>query len=165
MPHIVANTLAPKAVAGLRRPLASRAAALSYSGKVFPAPRPATLLRAVIDGGAGVIDKVDSDTVKEKDSRTSKRHSPIYKVLLHNDDVNRRDYVVKVLMKVVHELTMDDAVMVMEEAHLSGVALVTACAQETAEEYCEGLRGNGLISTIEPDSGSGGSWGGGPDDN
>ena len=45
-----------------------------------------------------------------------------------------------------------------QEAHTNGIACVIACAQEEAEGYCEGLRGNGLISSIEPDgSGSGGS--------
>ena len=43
-----------------------------------------------------------------------------------------------------------------QEAHQNGLACVIACAQEEAETYCEGLRGNGLISSIEPD-GSGGS--------
>lgn len=38
----------------------------------------------------------------------------------------------------------------MQEAHETGVALVIACPQEDAERYCEGLRLNGLTSTIEP---------------
>lgn len=40
------------------------------------------------------------------------RSSP-YRVMLHNDDVNKREYVVSVLMKVVEGLTVDDAVNVM----------------------------------------------------
>ena len=43
---------------------------------------------------------------------------PLYKVLLHNDNSNKREYVVKVLLKVVDGLTVDDAVNVMNEAHL-----------------------------------------------
>lgn len=39
---------------------------------------------------------------------------PIYKVMLHNDNYNRREYVVKVLMKVVDSITVDDAVNVMQ---------------------------------------------------
>lgn len=47
-----------------------------------------------------------------------------------------------------------------QEAHISGVALVTACAQENAERYCQGLRNNGLTATMEPDGGpAGGSPG------
>ncbi len=45
---------------------------------------------------------------------------------------------------------MDDAVNVMNEAHFNGMAAVIVCTQEEAEDYCDGLRNNGLISTIEP---------------
>jgi ATP-dependent Clp protease adaptor protein ClpS len=38
----------------------------------------------------------------------------------------------------------------LQEAHESGIALVVACAQDQAENYVEGLRLNGLISTMEP---------------
>jgi ATP-dependent Clp protease adaptor protein ClpS len=58
--------------------------------------------------------------------------------------------VVKVLLRVVEGFTVDEAVVVMQEAHLSGVALVRMCAQDEAERYCEDMRLNGLISTIEP---------------
>jgi ATP-dependent Clp protease adaptor protein ClpS len=44
---------------------------------------------------------------------------PLYKVLLHNDNSNKREYVVKVLLKVVDGLTVDDAVNVMNEAHIN----------------------------------------------
>jgi len=37
--------------------------------------------------------------------------------------------VVQVLMKVVDGTTVDDAVNIMQEAHLTGVALVAQCAQ------------------------------------
>ena len=73
-----------------------------------------------------------------------------YRVLLHNDDVNKREYVVKVLLKVVDGLTMEDALSIMQEAHAHGRATVVSCAQEDAERYCEGLRGAGLIASIEP---------------
>ena len=126
--------------------------------------------------------------------------------------VYRREYVVRVLMKVVDGLTVDDAVNVMQvctlqmlhharhawpcgeictpsmssllftesghiqswckqvckamsphtfglaycqmqEAHQNGMACVIECAQEDAERYCEGLRGNGLIASVEPAGG------------
>jgi len=103
--------------------------------------------------GGGVADKPATAFPKfdlDKDVRTRKKKPPRYQVLLHNDDVNRRDYVVKVLLKIVPTLTMDDAVNIMNEAHINGMAAVIICGQEEAEEYCEGLRKNGLISTIEP---------------
>lgn len=95
---------------------------------------------------------------KDVKKGVSRRRPPIYRVMLHNDNFNKREYVVRVLLKVIDELTVDDAVNVMQEAHISGVALVTACAQENAERYCQGLRNNGLTATMEPDGGaSGGS--------
>jgi hypothetical protein len=47
-----------------------------------------------------------------------------------------------------------------QEAHTNGIACLVSCPQEDAERYCEGLRMNGLISTIEP---AGGRGGGGPE--
>lgn len=78
------------------------------------------------------------------------KKKPTYKVLLHNDNYNRREYVVKVLLKVVKDITMDDALEAMQEAHETGVAMVISCPQEDAERYCEGLRLNGLTSSMEP---------------
>eukprot|EP00210_Caulerpa_lentillifera_P001504 g1442.t1 len=121
--------------------------------------RPITRVSTVIPRagtGGGVADK--SITKPEQDKRlgTSRRRPPIYKVLLHNDNFNSRQYVVRVLVKVVDCLSLDEAVNVMQLAHETGIALVTACAQEEAEVYCQGLRNNGLTSTIEPDGGAGG---------
>jgi len=82
-----------------------------------------------------------------------KKRPPIYKVLLHNDNFNRREYVVTVLMKVVDGLGVDEAVNIMNEAHQNGFACVITCPQEDAERYCEGLRGNGLVASVEPASG------------
>lgn len=86
---------------------------------------------------------------------TRRRKPPTYRVLLHNDDYNRREYVVQVLLKVA-AIPVDDALNIMQEAHHNGLALVTQCAQDKAEEMCQNLRANGLISTIEP-AGPGGA--------
>lgn len=83
---------------------------------------------------------------------TKKKKPPRYRVMLHNDSFNRREYVVKVLLKVVDVITMADAVNIMQKAHVDGLACVISCPQEDAENYCEGLRGNGLISSVEPDN-------------
>jgi ATP-dependent Clp protease adaptor protein ClpS len=79
-----------------------------------------------------------------------KKLSPPYRVMLHNDNFNKREYVVQVLMKVIPGMTVDIAVNVMQEAHVNGVAVATTCGQEEAEEYCNSLRSNGLVSSIEP---------------
>ncbi len=41
--------------------------------------------------------------------------------MLHNDDFNRREYVVKVLLKVLDNFTMEDAINCMQ------VSLQTCC--------------------------------------
>lgn len=82
---------------------------------------------------------------------TVRKHAPRYRVLLHNDDFNSMEHVVQTLMKTVAGLTQPQAVDIMMEAHVSGVALVITCAQEHAEFYSETLKNHGLSSTIEPD--------------
>ena len=82
---------------------------------------------------------------------TVRKLAPRYRVLLHNDDFNSMEYVVQALMKTVPSLTQPQAVSIMMEAHTNGIALVTTCALEPAEFYCETLKNHGIISTIEPD--------------
>lgn len=49
--------------------------------------------------------------------------------------VQRREYVVQILVKVVEGFTKEDAITVMQEAHETGVAMVIACPMEDAERY------------------------------
>jgi ATP-dependent Clp protease adaptor protein ClpS len=79
-----------------------------------------------------------------------RKHDPGYRVLLHNDDFNSMEFVVEVLLTTVSGMTEPRAVNVMMEAHTTGVGLVTTCALEHAEFYCEQLKSHGLTSTIEP---------------
>lgn len=55
--------------------------------------------------------------------------------------------------QVIDGMTMDDAIQVMSEAHQYGKAVCIVCPQPDAEGYCESLRSQGLISSIEPDGG------------
>ncbi|CAN1137816.1 ATP-dependent Clp protease adapter protein CLPS1, chloroplastic [Linum perenne] len=108
--------------------------------------------------GGGVLDKpvIDKPTPgrdSEFDLRKSRKMSPPYRVMLHNDDFNKREYVVQVLMKVIPGMTLDNAVNIMQEAHHNGLSVVIVCAQADAEEHCTQLRGNGLLSSIEPANG------------
>lgn len=83
-------------------------------------------------------------------SATKRRHDHGYRVLLHNDDFNSMEYVVEVLMTTISGMTEPKAVSVMMETHTTGIGLVTTCALEHAEFYCEQLKSHGLTSTIEP---------------
>ncbi|XP_022726222.1 ATP-dependent Clp protease adapter protein CLPS1, chloroplastic-like [Durio zibethinus] len=108
--------------------------------------------------GAGILEKpvIERTTPgreSEFDLRKSRKIAPPYRVILHNDNYNKRRYVVQVLLKVIPGMTLDNAVNIMQEAHYNGLAVVIICAQADAEEHCMQLRGNGLLSSIEPASG------------
>ena len=90
--------------------------------------------------------------VMEKAPERVRKHSPRYKVLLHNDPVNTMEYVVNTLRQVVPQLSEQDAMAVMMEAHNTGVGLVIVCDLEPAEFYSETLKAKGLTSTIEPEN-------------
>lgn len=93
------------------------------------------------------------DSGFSKMCRKSRKSAPPYRVILHNDNFNKREYVVQVLMKVIPGMTLDNAVNIMQEAHYNGLSVVIICDQADAEDHCTQLRGNGLLSSIEPASG------------
>eukprot|EP00174_Griffithsia_okiensis_P000094 GO255416.1.p1 GENE.GO255416.1~~GO255416.1.p1 ORF type:complete len:162 (+),score=39.02 GO255416.1:54-488(+) len=72
-----------------------------------------------------------------------------FKVLIYNDETHSKDYVTKVLLKVVPGLTQDGAWKIMNEAHTKGRAIVGVWIFEISEGYCDMLRSNGLRSDIE----------------
>ncbi|XP_022954871.1 ATP-dependent Clp protease adapter protein CLPS1, chloroplastic-like [Cucurbita pepo subsp. pepo] len=112
---------------------------------------------AELGKGGGLLEKPATEKTtpgreSEFNVRKSRKIAPPYRVLLHNDNHNKREYVVQVLMKVIPGMTVDNAVNIMQEAHYNGMAVVIICAQVDAEDHCMQLRGNGLLSSIEPAS-------------
>tara|TARA_Y100001968_G_scaffold297881_1_gene307325 strand:- start:771 stop:1145 length:375 start_codon:yes stop_codon:yes gene_type:complete len=105
---------------------------------------------------AVIINQVDSraigSTVIEKETKSLSKQSPRYNVLLHNDPVNAMDYVVITLREIVPQLSDQDAIAIMLEAHNTGVGLVITCDLEPAEFYAERLNAKGLTSTIEKEN-------------
>jgi ATP-dependent Clp protease adaptor protein ClpS len=87
-------------------------------------------------------------TAPVADQRTV--HLPLYKVLLHNDDVNSMEHVVQVLR---HVFKFDRQVCnrIMIEAHRNGVALCTIEPVEQAELHRDQLISFSLVATIEPE--------------
>ena len=65
-----------------------------------------------------------NSAVIEKKPAELKNKSPKYKVLLHNDPVNSMEYVTNSLREVVPQLSEQDAVSIMLEAHNTGIGLV-----------------------------------------
>ncbi|GKU90378.1 hypothetical protein SLE2022_219100 [Rubroshorea leprosula] len=113
---------------------------------------------AALGKGGGVLDRPVKERTtpgreSEFDLRKRRKTAPPFRVILHNDNYNKREYVVQVLMKVIPGMTLDNAVNIMQEAHYNGLSVVIICSQADAEEHCMQLRGNGLLSSIEPASG------------
>ena len=91
-------------------------------------------------------------TVIDKKPEVTRKVSPLYKVLLHNDPVNSMEYVVQSLRQVVPRLSEQDAIAVMLEAHNTGLGLIIVCDLEPAEFYSQTLNFKGLTTSIEKDS-------------
>ena len=75
---------------------------------------------------------------------------PRYRVLLHNDDRNTMDHVVRSLMRVFG-FPKDICERIMLEAHEKGVALCAVEPLEQAELHREQLISFSLVATIEPE--------------
>ena len=91
----------------------------------------------------------NNSVVIEKSTSALKSKSPKYKVLLHNDPINSMEYVALSLREVVPQLSEQDAIAIMLEAHNTGVGLVIVCDLEPAEFYSESLKSKGISSSIE----------------
>lgn len=76
---------------------------------------------------------------------------PMWRVLLHNDDVNIVEDVVKVLRQMT-PLSNEDVIARVREAHHTGVALLLVTHQERAELYVDQLTSCRLTVTMEPDA-------------
>ena len=89
-------------------------------------------------------------TAPVMDPETLTRLLPPYRVVLHNDDHNSMDHVVKALMRSVVSLSVERAAEIMLEAHNHGSATVITCPKEAAEHYRDRLESYSLTATIEP---------------
>lgn len=85
----------------------------------------------------------------EFDPAIIERLLPPYRVMLHNDDHNTMDHVVRSLLRCVPSLEPERATEIMWEAHTNGQAEVIVCPKETAELYRDRLESCGLTATIE----------------
>jgi ATP-dependent Clp protease adaptor protein ClpS len=85
-----------------------------------------------------------------QDAGVEKKPSPRYRVLLHNDNFNLPQNVVRWLMEVVL-LGEQTAISIMMQAHTTGIGLVKVCDIEMAEFYVEQLQAKGLTMSMEPE--------------
>jgi len=95
------------------------------------------------------IDRVKPE--KDLERKEKVENEPIWRVLLHNDDVHTFDYVSMAIVKVVKTVSRKKAFKITVEAHMSGIATVTTTWKAMAKQYCTGLQKMGLTSSIAPD--------------
>lgn len=85
------------------------------------------------------------------------RLAPLYRVLIHNDDVTPMDFVVAVLQRFFRKSTQE-ALEIMLTAHYQGVALVAVLPLEEAEFRVDQAHSHArtqkfpLTFTIEPEA-------------
>jgi len=83
-------------------------------------------------------------------------YEPLYRVIIHNDDVTPMDFVVHVL-STIFMLLAPDAVSVMYTAHYRGAAVVQILPRSEAENrinkahFAAGLEGYPLHFSMEPE--------------
>lgn len=88
---------------------------------------------------------------KPSPARTLPRRLPLWKLLLHNDDLNTMDGVVGAITRIT-PLQTAQAVQKMLEAHFKGTSLLLVTHLERAELYVQQFRSVNLHTTIEPDA-------------
>ena len=91
------------------------------------------------------------------DTERVTRHAPMYKVLLHNDDITTVDFVERDVCVGIFKLSASDAKRITSEVHHTGIGLVGVYPFEQAEFKCDQVvslaRGRGfpLNVTFEPE--------------
>jgi len=81
---------------------------------------------------------------------------PLYRIIIHNDDVTPMDFVVQIL-KTVFYLSNDKAADIMMTAHITGIAYVQTLPRSEAEKrinkahFAAGLEGYPLHFSMEPE--------------
>ncbi len=78
------------------------------------------------------------------------RQLPPYRVILHNDNVNTFEHVIRAILKLT-QLNEQEAIDRTLEAHETGHSLLLVTHRERAELYCEQFATYRLKVTAEPD--------------
>lgn len=102
--------------------------------------------------------KSDSKTAAETDEveKTKEDLEPLYRVIVHNDDVTPYEFVIIVLVRFFN-LGSHDAELVTWIAHTTGIAQVTVLPLREAQKrvgkahFAANLEGYPLTFTIEPE--------------
>ncbi len=91
-----------------------------------------------------------------EDRQQETAYEPMYRVIIHNDDVTPMDFVVHVL-RSIFMLLVPDAIKVMYAAHYHGESVVQVLPKSDAEKrinkahFAAGLEGYPLHFSMEPE--------------
>ena len=88
------------------------------------------------------------EVIEQQD--TEVRTMPMYKVLVHDDNVNTMDFVVMVFQDVF-KYDIQKCIYHMLEVHNTGISLLKVEPLEYAELHYDQLKSYGLTCSIEPD--------------
>ena len=111
--------------------------------------------------GAGlIISSMDSHsrTIPEKIEKEQEQidEGPLYRVIIHNDNVTPMDFVIDILISIF-ELPAANAAYIMYTAHLNGNAYVQSLPKPEAQRrinqahFAAGFKGYPLKFTMEPE--------------
>ena len=96
--------------------------------------------------------EITPDVIEETETELE----PLYRVIIHNDDITPMDFVTHVL-KTIFFLTQPNAIKVMLTAHYTGAAYVQTLPKNEAEKrinrahFAAGLEGYPLHFSMEPE--------------
>ena len=94
--------------------------------------------------------RIDEDTDEEV------AEEPLYRVLIHNDDVTPMDFVIAILQNIFL-IIRPDAEQIMLTAHVNGIAYVQTLPKSEAQkrigkaQFAAGLEGYPLHFSMEPE--------------
>jgi ATP-dependent Clp protease adaptor protein ClpS len=91
-----------------------------------------------------------SDTQTIERTETVTRTMPMHRLLLHNDDHNSCEHVLKSLVEVF-KFDHQKAMTIMMEAHETDVALILVTTLERCELYHDQMQALGITTSIEPE--------------
>jgi ATP-dependent Clp protease adaptor protein ClpS len=69
---------------------------------------------------------------RQNETKDKARHAPLYRVLIHNDDVTTMEFVLHIL-RTIFQKSNEDSIKIMLRAHHTGIAHVTTLPLEQAE--------------------------------
>ena len=93
---------------------------------------------------------VTSTDTRSQPASPQTRPLPPWKVLLHNDDVNEMEYVVRTIISLT-TIQETSAIEKVQEAHQAGLSLLLTTHQERAELFQQQFQSANLTVTIEPE--------------